>query len=270
VKPPTLDCSGYLCRHYSDARWSAIWTVCTSRNESIRLCGVRKASDARGYSEREEALERGEGQEHTDGERRGPGNPVPEGAIDHGPGYVGRIVENGDVRANPFTLRDKFALLELDDGSLHFKFDNGQVHDAAVHAVRAGIAVRMKVRPLETDNFAASTSAVEKEMDVSLAGKVPNSKQSYCGEKLRHEGIAENLLAISKHPLDLGLGKGHWIGLGEALDYLRAKRSKSAIWRSISSRAESEAERMPWMRSLNSSGLEERDKASSIVMSCLL
>ena len=53
-------------------------------------------------------------------------------------------------------------------------------------------------------------------------------------------------------------------------DYLRAKRSKSAIWRSISSRAESEAERMPWMRSLNSSGLEERDKASSSVMSCLL
>src|ERR1700730_10771215 len=52
--------------------------------------------------------------------------------------------------------------------------------------------------------------------------------------------------------------------------YLRAKRSKSAIWRSISSRAESEAERMPWMRSLNSSGLEERDKASSSVMSCLL
>src|SRR5712671_6237002 len=51
---------------------------------------------------------------------------------------------------------------------------------------------------------------------------------------------------------------------------LRAKRSKSAIWRSISSRAESEAERMPWMRSLNSSGLEERAKASSRVMSCLV
>src|SRR5437016_6959582 len=55
-----------------------------------------------------------------------------------------------------------------------------------------------------------------------------------------------------------------------APNYLRAKRSKSAICRSISSRAESEAERMPWMRSLNSSGLEERDKASSRVTNCLL
>src|SRR6266568_3499238 len=45
--------------------------------------------------------------------------------------------------------------------------------------------------------------------------------------------------------------------------YLREKRSKSAIWRSISSRAASEAERMPWMRSLNSSALEARSKASS-------
>src|SRR5215813_13847747 len=49
--------------------------------------------------------------------------------------------------------------------------------------------------------------------------------------------------------------------------YLRAKRSKSAIWRSISSRAESEAERMPWMRRRNSSGFEARFRASSRVMS---
>ena len=53
-------------------------------------------------------------------------------------------------------------------------------------------------------------------------------------------------------------------------NYLRAKRSKSAIWRSISSRAESEAERTPWMRRRNSSGLEERERASSRVMSCLV
>src|SRR6476620_8535552 len=52
--------------------------------------------------------------------------------------------------------------------------------------------------------------------------------------------------------------------------YFRAKRSKSAIWRSISSRAESEAERMPWMRRRNSSGLEARLRASSRVMSCLV
>jgi len=51
--------------------------------------------------------------------------------------------------------------------------------------------------------------------------------------------------------------------------YFLAKRSKSAIWRSISSRAESEAERIPWMRSLNSSALEARARASSRVMSCL-
>ncbi len=56
----------------------------------------------------------------------------------------------------------------------------------------------------------------------------------------------------------------------KAESYLRAKRSKSAIWRSISSRAASEAERMPWMRSLNSSALDARARASSRVMSCLV
>jgi hypothetical protein len=52
-------------------------------------------------------------------------------------------------------------------------------------------------------------------------------------------------------------------------NYLRAKRSKSAIWRSISSRAESAAERIPWMRSLNSSALEARARASSRVIESL-
>ena len=52
--------------------------------------------------------------------------------------------------------------------------------------------------------------------------------------------------------------------------YLRAKRSKSAICEAISSRAASEAERMPWMRSLNSSALDARARASSSVMSCLV
>src|SRR5690348_10517393 len=52
--------------------------------------------------------------------------------------------------------------------------------------------------------------------------------------------------------------------------YLRAKRSKSAIWRSISSRAASAAERMPCVRSWNSSGFEERKRASSRVISCLV
>src|SRR5579859_4208290 len=56
----------------------------------------------------------------------------------------------------------------------------------------------------------------------------------------------------------------------DSMRYLRAKRSKSAIWRSISSRAESAAERMPWMRSWNSSGFVERSSASSRVMSCLV
>src|ERR1700674_846592 len=49
----------------------------------------------------------------------------------------------------------------------------------------------------------------------------------------------------------------------DAMVYLRAKRSKSAICEAISSRAESPAERMPWMRSLNSSGFEARARASS-------
>lgn len=53
-------------------------------------------------------------------------------------------------------------------------------------------------------------------------------------------------------------------------NYLRAKRSKSAICFSISSRALSEAERTPWMRRRNSSGLEERERASSSVISCLV
>src|SRR5208283_1089970 len=53
-------------------------------------------------------------------------------------------------------------------------------------------------------------------------------------------------------------------------DYLRANLSTSTICRSISSRAASEAERIPWMRSLNSSGLDARDSASSSVISSLL
>src|SRR5271166_3910083 len=52
--------------------------------------------------------------------------------------------------------------------------------------------------------------------------------------------------------------------------YLRAKRSKSAIWRSISSRAASAAERIPWMRSLNSSALDARERASSRVINSLV
>src|SRR6266567_106782 len=57
---------------------------------------------------------------------------------------------------------------------------------------------------------------------------------------------------------------------GVSYNYLRAKRSKSAIWRSISSRAVSEAERTPCTRSLNSSGFDARNRASSMVMSCLV
>src|SRR6266436_9228295 len=66
-----------------------------------------------------------------------------------------------------------------------------------------------------------------------------------------------------------GIGGSSLTPEGVSYNYFRAKRSKSAIWRSISSRAESEAERIPWMRSLNSSALEARARASSRVMSCL-
>jgi formate hydrogenlyase subunit 6/NADH:ubiquinone oxidoreductase subunit I len=52
--------------------------------------------------------------------------------------------------------------------------------------------------------------------------------------------------------------------------YLRAKRSKSAICRSISSRAASAAERMPWIRSLNSSAFDARESASSNVINSLV
>ena len=52
--------------------------------------------------------------------------------------------------------------------------------------------------------------------------------------------------------------------------YLRAKRSKSAIWRSISSRAASAADRMPWMRNLNSSAFDARESASSNVINSLV
>ena len=52
------------------------------------------------------------------------------------------------------------------------------------------------------------------------------------------------------------------------VNYFREKRSKSAICEAISSRAESPAERMPWMRSLNSSAFEARARASSSVTSC--
>ena len=57
---------------------------------------------------------------------------------------------------------------------------------------------------------------------------------------------------------------------GKNQRYLRAKRSKSAIWRSISSRAASAADRMPWMRNLNSSAFDARESASSNVINSLV
>jgi hypothetical protein len=52
-------------------------------------------------------------------------------------------------------------------------------------------------------------------MDVGLAGEIRDGKQSYRGEKLRDKGKAEKFLAVSEHPRDLGLGKGHGDGLGD-------------------------------------------------------
>ncbi len=83
---------------------------------------------------------------------------------------------------------------------------------------------------------------------------------------------------VMRNPIEAGINRPKppmvvaslWFMLRPATigNYFLAKRSKSAIWRSISSRAESDAERMPWMRSLNSSALEARARASSRVMSC--
>ena len=53
---------------------------------------------------------------------------------------------------------------------------------------------------------------------------------------------------------------------GKSQPYRRAMRSYSFMVRSISSRAASAAERMPWTRRRKSSGLEARSKASSKVM----
>src|SRR5215469_7622462 len=108
-------------------------------------------------------------------------------------------------------------------------------------------------------------------MYVGLSSKVDEVQQNDCDEQLRDESEAKNSFAVSEEPGDLFLRKGHLRMPTREIpsDYLRAKRSKSAIWRSISSRAASEAERMPWMRSLNSSAFEARARASSMVMSCL-
>jgi hypothetical protein len=107
------------------------------------------------------------------------------------------------------------------------------------------------LRSLETHNATALRVA-----DIQTVLSKPFLGPSYRGPKAR--------IRVS------GLGMRKIARRCALVRYLRAKRSKSAIWRSISSRAESEAERMPWMRRLNSSGLEERESASSRVMSCLV
>jgi hypothetical protein len=73
----------------------------------------------------------------------------------------------------------------------------------------------VKLAGLEADNFARGAGAVEEEMDVGLAGEIRDGKQSYRGEKLRDKGKAEKFLAVSEHPRDLGLERGHGDGLGD-------------------------------------------------------
>jgi hypothetical protein len=69
--------------------------------------------------------------------------------------------------------------------------------------------------------------------------------------KIKREFGADNLKIGSEMPLSFARTVAESLRRTEEQskttikNYLRAKRSKSAIWRSISSRAESEAERMP-------------------------
>src|SRR5690349_19311231 len=150
---------------------------------SIALFGDLQSRSALHESEREEALERSEGEEHADGESWRPGDPVPEGTIDHGDRGVCGIVENADGPTDAFTVCDELGFLEANNCTLRLKFDDGQVHDAAVPASRAGIAMRVNLSALEADDFALRACAIEEEMHVSLASEVGDGKQSYRDEK---------------------------------------------------------------------------------------
>src|SRR6266568_3649804 len=158
--------------------------------------------------EEEEAFYGREEEEHCDGERRAPREPVPVGAIDHGDGGICRVVNNGDRPADAFTGGYEFVLLKTGEDARGFKFDNWQIYVAPGRARRNAVAIGVEHSFLEADDFALGASALEEQMHVGLSGGVSEARQNHGDKQLREEGITKNLFAVGKQPRDLVLGKG--------------------------------------------------------------
>jgi hypothetical protein len=126
----------------------------------------------------------------------------------------------------------------------------------------AGGAVSVKFYGIDQAEHAYVRSSIESDTEsprVCRAAMLAMPREARAIDR-----FVQDLERLEREKLALPCSR-HGLGV-----YFRAKRSKSAIWRSISSRAESAAERIPWMRSWNSSGFVERRSASSRVMSCLV
>src|SRR5260370_39709533 len=102
------------------------------------------------------------------------------------------MVENGDRRADYFALGDEFALLEAHLVAPGFKFDAWEVHRAAVHAVGAGVAMRMELPTLEAHDLALGPDTVEQQIDDGFSGEVREPEQCHCDKHLAHEGAEQN------------------------------------------------------------------------------